>query len=233
MEYLSSQQVLNILAEAKSQSPRKHLICLLGYRHGLRVSEIAALTLADIENGRIDVRRVKGSKRTIQPLQSHANPLLDEPTALAAWLKARGTADGSQLLFTSRQGSGLSTRQLENIFEGIAIRAGVDSDHRNIHSLKHAIASHLVRAEGMGIEFVQIWVGHADLKSTGVLPAHQPVGSWRQGRAVTGEPLRRRITPRSARAQGDPAPAVYHPHHNDPIVTIVITCQPFRPQSAT
>lgn len=164
-EYLSKQQILNILAEAKRQSARVHLICLLGYRHGLRVSELAALTLADIENGRIDVRRVKGSRHTIQPLQTHANELLDEPLALAAWLKARGTADGSQFLFTSRQGSGLSTRQIENLFEGVAIRAGIDSDHRNIHGLKHAIASHLIRA-GMTIEYVQIWLGHADLKST-------------------------------------------------------------------
>jgi type 1 fimbriae regulatory protein FimB len=164
-EYLSAQEILNILAEAKRQSARLHLICLLGYRHGLRVSEIASLTLADVQHGRIDVRRVKGSKRTIQPLQSHANSLLDEPAALAAWLKARGDAYGSQFLFTSRQGGGLSTRQIENLFEGVAIRAGIDADRRNIHGLKHAICSHLIRA-GMTIEYVQIWVGHADLKST-------------------------------------------------------------------
>jgi site-specific recombinase XerD len=165
MEYLNTTELLKILSEAKKHGPREHCLILFGYMHAMRVSELAALTLADVQNGSIDIRRVKGSLHTVQPLQSHANPLLDEPTALAAYLKARGAADGSRFLFISRQGSGLSTRQIENIFEGIAIRSGIEAGRRNIHILKHSLCSHLLRA-GQSVAYVQIQAGHSDVKNT-------------------------------------------------------------------
>jgi site-specific recombinase XerD len=164
-EYLSTSELLAILAEAKKHGPREHCLILMCYVHAMRVSELAALTLADVRNGSVDIRRVKGSLHTIQPLQSHPNALLDEPTVLAAWLKVRGDADGSQFLFVSRQGSGISTRQIENIFERIAIRSGIEAGRRNIHILKHSLCSHLIRA-GQSIAFVQIQAGHADIKNT-------------------------------------------------------------------
>jgi site-specific recombinase XerD len=164
-EYLSTSEVIRLMTEAKKHSARLHAICLLTYMHGMRVSEVATLTLADVRNGQVDIRRCKGSLHTVQPLQSHSNPLLDEPTVLAAWLKARGNADGSQFLFTSRQGSGLSPRQVENLFESVAIRSGIDSSRRHIHILKHSLCSHLLRA-GQSVAYVQIQVGHADVKNT-------------------------------------------------------------------
>jgi site-specific recombinase XerD len=164
-EYLSPSELLAVLAEAKKHGPREHCIILMAYVHAMRVSELAALTLTDVRNGLVDIRRVKGSLHTIQPLQSSPNALLDEPSVLAAYLKSRGNADGSQFLFISRQGSGLSTRQIENIFEGIAIRSGIEAGRRNIHILKHSLCSHLIRA-GQSIAFVQIQAGHADIKNT-------------------------------------------------------------------
>ena len=165
MEYLSTTEVLKVLAEAKKHGPREHCLILFGYMHAMRVSELAALTLDDVRNSSVDIRRVKGSLHTVQPLQSHSNALLDEPIVLATYLKARGTADGSQFLFTSRQGSGLSTRQIENLFEDIAIRSGIEAGRRNIHILKHSLCSHLLRA-GQSVAYVQIQAGHADVKNT-------------------------------------------------------------------
>src|SRR5579863_2090272 len=132
-QYLSTSELLTVLAEAKRQGPRAHCLILMTYMHAMRVSEVATLTLDDVHGGSVDIRRVKGSLHTVQPLQSHPNPLLDEPRVLAAWLEARGEADGSRFLFTSRQGSGISTRQVENIFEAVASRSGIDSRRRHIH----------------------------------------------------------------------------------------------------
>jgi len=125
-DYLSSEQMLHILHVARTEyGTREHAMFLLACMHGLRSSEIATLQVADVQDGRIDVRRLKDSLRTVQPLQTHANPLLDEPTVLAAWLRERGDGDGSRFLFTSRQGSAMCRRQVYRLFEAIAIRAGI------------------------------------------------------------------------------------------------------------
>ena len=165
IEYLSTQELTAILTEARNHSPRLHALILLSYTHALRVSEAAGLTLADVANGRIDVRRCKGSRHTVQPQQSNSNPLFDEPTVLAAWLQARGDADGSQFLFVSRQGSGLKPRQIQNLFEDLAIRCGIDRNRRHIHILKHSVCSHLIRA-GVSPAYVQAQAGHADINNT-------------------------------------------------------------------
>lgn len=165
MEYLTKDELLCVLARAKEQGSREHAMFLLSYRHGLRASEVAALTLNDVRGGRIDVRRCKGSLHTTQRLAPHTNPLLDEPSVLKAWLRERGEADGSRFLFTSRQGSGLTRRQVYNLFEAVAIRSGIEAGRRNPHILKHSLAAHLIRA-GAGVAFVQRALGHADPKST-------------------------------------------------------------------
>jgi type 1 fimbriae regulatory protein FimB len=164
--YLNSEQMLSILHVARQQyGAREHAMFLLAFRHGLRASEIAHLKVSDVANGHIDIRRLKDSLRTVQPLQSHPNPLLDEPAVLVAWLAERGDGDGSQFLFTSRQGSALSRRQVHRLFESIAIRAGIPAGLRNPHQCKHALASLLIRS-GVSLAHVQQALGHKHVSST-------------------------------------------------------------------
>jgi len=165
MEYLSTTELLRVLEAARKHGTREHAMFLLGYVHALRVSEIAHLTLADVRNGFVDVQRLKGSLHTRQALQSHSNPLLDEPAVLKAWLRERGDGDGSQFLFTSRQGSALTRRQIYRLFEHVCIRAGIAAGRRNIHILKHSILAHLLRA-GASVAYLQIAAGHKDPKAT-------------------------------------------------------------------
>ena len=142
--YLTETQMQNILQVARAEyGPREHCFILLAAMHGLRASEIAHLKVSDIQNGHIDVRRLKDSLHTVQPLQTHPNPLLDEPSVLATWMLERGDGDGSVFLFTSRQGSALSRRQIHRLFEAIAIRAGIPAGLRNPHQCKHFLASTL------------------------------------------------------------------------------------------
>jgi len=59
----------------------------------------------DHESGSLDIRRLKGSLHTIQPLCRHkGQPLLDEVRALRTWLEERkqmAKSDGSDYLFLS------------------------------------------------------------------------------------------------------------------------------------
>jgi site-specific recombinase XerD len=165
MEYLTPSELLTVLKQASEHGRREHCMFLLGYGHALRASEIAALTLDDVRNGRIRCKRGKGSQHTTEELREHRNPLLCEKSALAAWLRQRGEADGSVFLFTSRQGSRMSRQQVYNLFRKTAELAGLESGRTNPHILKHSYASHLIR-NGADLAFVQKACGHAHISST-------------------------------------------------------------------
>jgi integrase/recombinase XerD len=165
MEYLKPQELLKVLQHAKNHGTREHCMFLLGYAHGLRASEMAALTLADVRNGRINCNRAKGSQHTTEELRENQNLLLDEKMALSAWLRERGEADGSVFLFTSRQGSRMSRQQVYNLFRKCAELAGIEPGRVNPHVLKHSYASHLLR-NGADLAFVQKALGHAHISST-------------------------------------------------------------------
>jgi integrase/recombinase XerD len=165
MEYLKPNELLKVLGYARKHGARQHCMFLLGYAHGLRVSEIATLTLEDVRNGRIRCNRGKGSQHTVEELRENQNPLLDEKMALAAWLRERKDADGSVFLFTSRQGSCLKRKQVYNLFRKCVELAGLQPNQLGPHLLKHSYASHLLR-NGADLAFVQKALGHAHISST-------------------------------------------------------------------
>jgi integrase/recombinase XerD len=165
MEYLKPNELLKVLQHAKNQGPREHAMFLLGYAHALRASEIAALTVDDVRNGRIRCNRGKGSQHTVEELREHANELLNEKLTLAAWLRERGDGDGSVFLFTSRKGSRLTRQQVYRLFRRCAELAGIEEGRLNPHVLKHSYASHLLR-NGADLAFVQKALGHAHISST-------------------------------------------------------------------
>jgi integrase/recombinase XerD len=165
MEYLKPIELLKVLQHAQNQGPREHAMFLLGYAHGLRASEIAALTVDDVRNGRIRCNRGKGSQHTVEELREHKNELLNERLVLAAWLRSRGDGDGSIFLFTSRKGSRLTRQQVYRLFRHCAELAGLEAGRFNPHVLKHSYASHLLR-NGADLAFVQRSLGHAHISST-------------------------------------------------------------------
>jgi integrase/recombinase XerD len=162
VKYLKPNELLKVLAEAKKHGIRELTMFCLAYHHGLRCSEICKLLLTDIKDGTIDVRRLKGSLHTIQPLKSHDHPLLNEKAILSSYLRTRPDT-GSQFLFVSRLGSGLSRKQIYKLFSKIAILAGVGQ--KGSHCLKHSLGRHMIE-QGVSIAHIQQMLGHADLKAT-------------------------------------------------------------------
>lgn len=162
MNYLSIQQVESALAIAMEQSARDHLILLLSFRHGMRRGEITQLTLDDIQNGQIRIKRLKGSLETTQPLMSSDNEAFDEIAALERWMQFRPT--NTDYLFPSDTHT-LSGRQIAKIAKRYMLAAGVPARLAHPHSFKHAIASLMIR-NGVTVEYVRQWVGHRDVKNT-------------------------------------------------------------------
>lgn len=167
MTFLTPDETLAVLKAARERATRDWAMVLLAYRHGLRASEVCALKLADIDlkGGSISIRRLKGSLPTVQPLYPHrGQPLLDEMSALRAWLRER-QSDGSDYLFTSQKGGKLDRTQFFRVFQTIAKIASLPLEKRHPHVLKHSLASHLV-AGNVNLALIRQALGHRSINST-------------------------------------------------------------------
>ena len=167
MNHLTPDELLAVLKAARVRSARDWCMILLAYRHGMRASEVCNLRLPDVDlkAGSISVRRLKGSLHTVQPLYRHkGQPLLDEVTALRAWMRER-QPDGSDYLFLSQKGGRLHRSQFFRIFRACAEDADLPPGKRHPHALKHSLASHLV-AGNVNLALVKQCLGHKSIGST-------------------------------------------------------------------
>jgi len=164
---LEPAEVLSVLRTAKAKGARAWAMILLGYKHGMRASEVCNLRLDDVDlkNGSVIVERLKGSLRTTQAVTGHrGEPLLDEVKALREWLRQRPN-DGSDFLFVSQKGGRLDRTQFFRVFRSIAAAAGLPIEKQHPHVLKHSIASHLVAAN-TNLALVKQQLGHKSINST-------------------------------------------------------------------
>ncbi len=167
MTHLTPGELLSVLKAARARSARDWAMVLLAYRHGLRASEVCGLKLADMDlkTGSVALRRLKGSLQTIQPLYRHkGQPLLDEMAALRAWMRER-QSEGSDYLFLSLKGGRIHRSEFFRIFQACAEAAGLPSQKRHPHALKHSLASHLV-AGNVNLALVRQCLGHKTIGST-------------------------------------------------------------------
>ena len=167
MVHLEPAEVLAVLRVAKARGAREWSMIVLAYKHGLRASEVCNVRLGDVDlkNGNFTVDRLKGSLRTTQAVTEHrGEPLLNEQKALREWLRQRRD-DGSDFLFLSQKGGRLDRSQFFRLFQSIAAAAGLSSEKRHPHALKHSIASHLV-SENMNLALVKQQLGHKSIGST-------------------------------------------------------------------
>lgn len=75
MNFLTEKELLAILTTARRESIRDFAMILVAYKHALRSSETASLTLDDLKDGCLDIKRKKGSLHTVQTLMPHKGTL--------------------------------------------------------------------------------------------------------------------------------------------------------------
>jgi integrase/recombinase XerD len=152
-------------------SLRDRAILELFYSSGLRVSELAALTLqqVDLEGGSVRVFG-KGSKERLVPVGKRARD------ALATWIEAGRAAfvvprTGSEV-FLNRRGGGLTRVALWMIVQKHAKRAGIRGKVKP-HALRHSFATHLLTG-GADLRAIQEMLGHASIATTQIYTAVEP-----------------------------------------------------------
>lgn len=143
----------------------KHRAALsVAYGAGLRVTEVAALKVSDIDSERmlLRVERGKGGQ--------YRNAMLspDLLAVLRAWWQAghqQGVMHKTGWLFPGEQATKpISTRQLHRVVVEAAKAAGL-SKHAGPHTLRHSFATHLLE-DGVDIRVIQVLLGHSKLENT-------------------------------------------------------------------
>lgn len=143
----------------------KHQTALsVAYGTGLRVSEVVALRVTDIDSERMTLRveQGKGSKDRYAML----SPILLE--RLRVWwrvARAQGKMlDGGWLFPGLDPLESLSTRQLNRAIHEAATLAHIDK-RVSMHTLRHSFATHLLEQK-VDIRVIQVMLGHKKLETT-------------------------------------------------------------------
>ena len=167
-EVLTPQEVDRLLAANRPTTGgayelRTHSILETFYATGLRVSELADLTVQDAHMDVGYLRCIgKGNKQRLAPIGKWAL----EP--LATWIEKGRPAlvgdSGAQWLYLNRGGGKMSRQQLWKLIKSCAAKAGIE---RTVspHTLRHSFATHLLQ-RGMDLRALQEMLGHAEIVTT-------------------------------------------------------------------
>jgi site-specific recombinase XerD len=153
---LSRHEVARLLALTENR--RDHVLLTTTYAAGLRVSEIVALRVADLDSERMVIRIEQGKGRADRYALLSAR-LLDELRAY--WRTFR---PAPWLFPSDRPGHAIARRTASRIFHRAKARAKI-TKRGGIHSLRHAFATHLIEA-GCDVHTVQCLLGHRHIETT-------------------------------------------------------------------
>ena len=160
--FLGEDEVRRLLAEPRTDTVlglRDRALLTLLYGTGIRASECAGLSEADVDLGAKIIRVIgKGGHQRALPLPAQVIHALEQ------YRQARGRTTPAAAFFQSRRGAGLSRNAIYERVRTHAQRAGIDkvvSPHR----LRHTFATHLIR-KGVQLVTVRDLLGHRCLSST-------------------------------------------------------------------
>lgn len=123
-------------------------MCLVGYFHAMRVSEICGLKRNDVSENTITIRRLKHSYTNTQPLNEiEMQALADVPSH-------------GEFMFKIR-----SRKTFGRWFKKACLKVGIAPDKAHSHTLKHSCGFHLAEANTT-LPIIQAHMGHRSASST-------------------------------------------------------------------
>jgi integrase/recombinase XerC len=158
---LYKEQYKALLYEA-SESPRDYAIIMTLLQTGIRLSELATLTLEDIdfENRLLTVRQGKGRRDRQIPLVE------EEVKALRNYLRHRATqlVLDDDTLFLAKNGTSLNVSSIKAIVAKYIKKAGIRK-RVSVHTLRHTFGAHKADKH-MSIATLQTLMGHKRKETT-------------------------------------------------------------------
>jgi len=135
------------------------------YSTGIRVSELVALNMDDIDFlGEVVHVRGKGKKERISPIGSSALQVIQH---YMEYRNKRAQSNGnfdSKVLFVNKHGRRLSTRSVRRKMDKYLKMSGLDPAI-SPHTLRHSFATHMLN-NGADLRSVQELLGHQSLSTT-------------------------------------------------------------------
>jgi type 1 fimbriae regulatory protein FimB/type 1 fimbriae regulatory protein FimE len=158
--YLTETEVSQLCEAARKRGRYGHrdaTMILMAYRHGLRVSELVALQWGqvDLDAGRLQVVRRKGSDDSVQPLSG---------VELRALRKIRRDQEaGLRHVFVSERGAPFTANGFFKTLSRAAAAIGMGDVHP--HLLRHGTGFKLVN-DGVDTRTLAAYLGHRNMANT-------------------------------------------------------------------
>jgi integrase/recombinase XerD len=156
-------RLIDNVATDRPQDIRDRAIILLFTLYGLRSSEVASLSLEDIdwENNQISISRPKQRRTQIYPL----TPIVGN--AIIRYLKSVRPQNSHREIFLTLKApiKSLSVGGLYNVVSRCMANIGLHPMHRGPHALRHACAMRLV-SEGLSLKEIGDHLGHRSTSAT-------------------------------------------------------------------
>ena len=165
-KWLNSEEMEQLIKASRfgRNAERDSLMIMMGFRHGLRVSELINLRWDQINlrDGTIEIHRLKHGKMSIQYLQP------DEKRALKKW---RDAHPDEVLLFKSLLGQKLNRGSFYAVMREAGKRAGFKfkvHPHQLRHSCGYVLGNETNGGHGANTRVIQDFLGHRNIAHTAV-----------------------------------------------------------------
>ncbi len=157
------EQLLNATSKQTKHAQRNRTLLELLYATGLRVSEMSALKIGDLQLNDATLRTMgKGSKERVVPIARKTVELLNNYLLQDRARYVRHELEAH--LFLSQQGRPLTRQRIWQIIKDQALAAGIDKKI-SPHTLRHSCATHLLE-NGGSLRVIQELLGHSDISTT-------------------------------------------------------------------
>jgi integrase/recombinase XerD len=176
VSYLNLDEIKALLAAPNRNTwlgRRDHALLLVMIQTGVRVSELVGLRVSDVHLGTGAHIRVTGKGR-----KKRATTLTGETVAiLRAWIKER-CGEPADPVFPTRQGRPLSRYTIGVLISKHAATAAarcpsLTAKRVTPHTLRHTNAM-LLRAKGVDIATIALWLGHESTQTTHIYEHADP-----------------------------------------------------------
>ena len=157
---LTLEESVRLLIEASSSSTRDNCIITIFLNCALRLSELAALNIDQVDSDILTVVGKGNKERKI-----YLTPAVKQ--ALAKWLAIRNTLSvDTNALFISRNKQRLTTRSIQNTVKKHIIAAGINPEGLSTHKLRHTSATLMYKYGHVDIRSLQQILGHESIATT-------------------------------------------------------------------